>query len=41
MAAGGYDQGADWDEGEDLELIDSDERLPWLEADEEEGDEGG
>ncbi|UOR14226.1 SPOR domain-containing protein [Qipengyuania aquimaris] len=35
----GNDQ--DWDDGEDLELIESEDRLPWLEADdEEEQDEG-
>ena len=41
MAAGGYDQNGAWSEEENLELIDSDERLPWLEADEEDEDEGG
>lgn len=41
MASGTYDQNGNWDEGEDLELLDSDERLPWLEADDDEEDEAG
>ena len=41
MAASGNDRDLVWDESENLELIDNDERLPWLEADEEEDSDGG
>lgn len=35
MARSPYDSDEDWDESEELALIDSDERLPWLESGEE------
>ena len=35
MAHSPYDHDPDWEGEDDLELIQSDERLPWLEADEE------
>ena len=45
MAQGPYDRpfdgDEDWDEAEGLELIESEERLPWLEADDEDGNAAG
>ncbi len=40
MARPPYEHDEDWDAA-DLELIESDERLPWLEAEEEDGSEAG
>ncbi|MXO96286.1 SPOR domain-containing protein [Erythrobacter aquimaris] len=41
MAGGEYDRDEDWEEGENLELLEDDERLPWLEADDDDdGDTG-
>lgn len=36
MAHSPYESSENWDDAEDLELIESEDRLPWLEADEEE-----
>lgn len=41
MAHSPYETSDTWDEAEDLELIESEDRLPWLEADEEEDEAGG
>lgn len=41
MAHSPYETSGNWDEAEDLELIESEDRLPWLEADEEDEEAGG